>query len=323
LEENRSSLKKLLEEYGWAYPEEGERTALFLSFLAGSDGLSPEMTRGHLTGSVWILNRERDRALLTHHGKLDIWVQPGGHVEPGETVYQGARREMAEETGLAGTPLQGEILFDMDAHLIPARKDQPSHYHFDLRYLMEADSGEPLLITKESKDLKWIPLEEIPLYTRSESVLRMLRKSASFVSCPVFGEVKEGQTYEERVGIYSLIKEKGRVALMKTPRGYFLPGGRLEEGETHGECLTRELAEEAGWTVESGSFVGQAVLFDYAPNPGAYLKMKGFYYRAERNGTADEPIEDDHSVVWFSADEAVRKLKLPHQAWAVGKAFLS
>ncbi len=197
MEENWDRLMEQWERYGRTFPEERERIALFTSFLAGSDGLSPEMARGHLTGSVWILNRQRDRALLTHHGKLDIWVQPGGHVEPGETVYQGARREMAEETGLTGTPLQGEILFDMDAHLIPARKDQPSHYHFDLRYLMEADSGEPLLITKESKDLKWIPLEEIPLYTRSESVLRMLRKSTSYASCPVFGEVKEGQSEPE------------------------------------------------------------------------------------------------------------------------------
>lgn len=51
--------------------------------------------------SVTIINfDEAGRALLLKHRDTELWVAPGGAVEPGETPGDSALREMWEETGL-------------------------------------------------------------------------------------------------------------------------------------------------------------------------------------------------------------------------------
>jgi len=44
----------------------------------------------------WLLSRHRDR---------DTWETQGGHIEPGETPLEAARRELFEESGEVGVPL--------------------------------------------------------------------------------------------------------------------------------------------------------------------------------------------------------------------------
>ncbi|MDR1010766.1 MAG: NUDIX domain-containing protein, partial [Opitutaceae bacterium] len=55
---------------------------------------------GHLTGSAWIVDAERRRVLLTHHRKLDKWLQPGGHADGELDLASVAMREAREESGL-------------------------------------------------------------------------------------------------------------------------------------------------------------------------------------------------------------------------------
>jgi len=52
-------------------------------------------------------------------------------------------------------------IFDCDVHAIPARKDEPEHWHYDVRFLFEADDSEPLVVSEESKELAWVALEEV------------------------------------------------------------------------------------------------------------------------------------------------------------------
>ena len=70
--------------------------------------------------------------------------------------------------------------FDVDRHLIPARKTEPEHYHYDLRFMIEADPPEPLAISDESKDLAWVDLARVTLLNSEESMARMVRKTAGF-----------------------------------------------------------------------------------------------------------------------------------------------
>lgn len=131
---------------------------------------------GHITGSAMIVNKNKTKILLTHHHKLDKWLQLGGHSDGDSNPLNVALREAKEESGLQNISILSEDIFDVDAHEIPARKNEPTHIHYDIRFLFEADDSEQLTITSESKDLAWISLDDIERYTTEESVLRMVRK---------------------------------------------------------------------------------------------------------------------------------------------------
>jgi 8-oxo-dGTP pyrophosphatase MutT (NUDIX family) len=132
---------------------------------------------GHLTGSAWIVDRERKQTLLTHHHKLDKWLQLGGHADGELNPLAVALREAREESGLTRLRVVDTAIFDVDRHLIPARKTEPDHWHYDIRFMIEADSKEPFVVTDESHDLAWIEIVNMADYNAEESMLRMARKT--------------------------------------------------------------------------------------------------------------------------------------------------
>ncbi len=135
-------------------------------------------TPGHIVGSAWIVNHQRDHALLTHHLKLQRWLQLGGHSDGHPNTFDVALREGQEESGLTSIAPLNDQIFDIDIHSIPARGTEPEHLHFDLRFLFEADANEAFnRQEEESLGLRWIPLNQIQQYTQEEAVLRMVRKT--------------------------------------------------------------------------------------------------------------------------------------------------
>ena len=136
------------------------------------------LAAGHLTGSAWIVDAECTHALLTHHAKLGLWLQPGGHCDGDADVRRVAMREAQEETGLSEfVPLLEGVIFDVDAHELPARKGELAHVHYDVRFAFEADRSIPLQISAESRDLRWVPLDGIAGLNTDESVMRMVSKT--------------------------------------------------------------------------------------------------------------------------------------------------
>ena len=131
---------------------------------------------GHITGSAFIVNPRQTHTLLTHHRQLEKWLQLGGHSDGDPDTLNVALREAEEESGLKGIVAVSENIFDVDVHPIPERKGEPAHFHYDVRFLFQAEDTAPLIVSSESKDLAWIPLERITDYTTEESVLRMARK---------------------------------------------------------------------------------------------------------------------------------------------------
>lgn len=132
---------------------------------------------GHVTGSAWIVDLDRDYVLLTHHEKLDKWLQLGGHADGEPDILQVALREAREESGLeAISPISGKI-FDVDVHCIPTRGSEPAHLHHDVRFLLEADRSLRLRITPESRALVWVRLSEVTQLTGEASITRMVAKT--------------------------------------------------------------------------------------------------------------------------------------------------
>ena len=141
------------------------------------DCLERTLSIGHITGSGWILDLEREHVLLTHHDRLDKWLQLGGHADGDPNVLRVAMREAREESGIDEIRPIHEAIFDVDVHAIPARGTEPAHEHYDVRFLLEADRKQPLRITPESKALAWVKLADVVQLTRERSVLRMVEKS--------------------------------------------------------------------------------------------------------------------------------------------------
>ena len=132
---------------------------------------------GHLTGSAWIVSPDRKSVLLTHHGKLDKWLQLGGHADGDGDLAAVAMREAREESGLSLLAPVGRGLFDVDRHWIPGRGTEPGHWHHDLRFMIEADPAEALTISDESKDLAWVRVDGVTALNPEESMARMVRKT--------------------------------------------------------------------------------------------------------------------------------------------------
>ena len=163
-----------------------ERTVVEAFREISGDRLAYSRTRaaGHITGSAFVVNEERTHTLLVHHRSLGIWVQPGGHAD-GETDLRAvAEKELVEETGLTDYRLVADAIFDLDRHLIPSTVEVPSHYHYDVRYLVIASIHQPIRVSAESVDIRWVPFSGLEGVTGEESILRMVGKARGFRRAP-------------------------------------------------------------------------------------------------------------------------------------------
>ena len=161
---------------------EAEDLGRILDFVSRhSDPFDRRIVEGHLTGSAFVVSPAGDRVLLLRHRKLERWLQPGGHGDPGEAAGEAvALREAVEETGIAGLALHRSAPrpLDVDVHQIPARGDEPAHLHLDLRYLVVAPDGATLrLIPEESDDLRWFEWDALSGLDLDEGVVRALTKA--------------------------------------------------------------------------------------------------------------------------------------------------
>ncbi len=157
---------------------EAAMTSAMIAFVREhADCAERSLAVGHLTGSAWIVDAGRKRTLLTHHRKLDKWLQLGGHADGNLDLRSVAMLEAEEESGLTRLHPVSAALFDVDRHRIPARKSDPEHWHYDLRFMIEADLDDPFAISEESNDLAWVEIERMADYNPEESMMRMARKT--------------------------------------------------------------------------------------------------------------------------------------------------
>ncbi|WP_328927535.1 NUDIX hydrolase [Streptomyces sp. NBC_00190] len=154
------------------YEDQPELRDVYLEHLAAHpDGVYKPCEAGHITGSALVIDPERGRVLLTLHKKLGMWLQMGGHCEPGDaTLAEAALREAREESGIeSGLSLLPGGPVRLDRHPIPA----PCHWHLDVQYAALAPAGAVAEISEESLDLRWFPYEEVAAVADT-SVVRLL-----------------------------------------------------------------------------------------------------------------------------------------------------
>ncbi|MGY6521421.1 MAG: NUDIX hydrolase [Mongoliitalea sp.] len=176
---NRQTLRENLENYRTPFEEEAAAIKDFIDLTYDELAFRRERIQGHFTGSAWIVNKRRTHALMTLHRKLNRWLQLGGHADGNENLREVAMNEACEESGLTSLRLVDSGIFDVDRHIIPKKGEVPEHFHYDVRFLIEAEIDEPLVISEESKDLAWIPFDRVEDLTGgNSSILRMLEKTS-------------------------------------------------------------------------------------------------------------------------------------------------
>ena len=114
-----------------------------------TDPFNEHADRVHVTASAIVISDDGRRVLLHMHKRLNKWLQPGGHVDAGESGPQAALREVIEETGLPAT-LVGDELVHVDVHPGPRK-----HIHLDLRYRITSPNVMPKPPEGESQDVQW------------------------------------------------------------------------------------------------------------------------------------------------------------------------
>ncbi|MEM7275900.1 MAG: NUDIX domain-containing protein [Actinomycetota bacterium] len=134
-----------------------------------------ECLAGHLTGSAFVVDATGTRTLLLHHGKLGLWLQPGGHADGDGNLAAVALREAEEETGIEGLRVVVPAI-DIDIHAIPARPGEPAHLHHDLRFLVLAPPDAVVTISDESRDARWATVDD-PDIAGSEELTRAVTRA--------------------------------------------------------------------------------------------------------------------------------------------------
>jgi 8-oxo-dGTP pyrophosphatase MutT (NUDIX family) len=174
---HRNPILQLLKKLQPFNQEETQFKQQMIEFITQNpDCFERSLLIGHITGSAWIVDKSRQFTLLTHHRKLDKWFQTGGHCDGDSDVLNVAMKEAMEETGLTNIQTISNEIFDIDIHQIPERKGVPQHLHYDVRFLLEADINEPLIVSSESSDLAWVEISKVSQLNDSQSIMRMVFK---------------------------------------------------------------------------------------------------------------------------------------------------
>ena len=161
--------------------EENDKEIIIRCFDMSDDILSRDNNIMHITSSAFIVNKNRTKVLMVHHNIYNSWCWTGGHADGEENLLLVAINEAQEETGVKNIfPVSDDILsldiLPVFGH-IKKGKYISSHLHLSIAYLIEADDVEPLIVKPdENSAVKWIPIDEIELYSNEPHMMKIYNK---------------------------------------------------------------------------------------------------------------------------------------------------
>lgn len=148
----------------WHAPDPAQDTLrhAVLAFLAArADGCLRECAPGHVTGSALVLDHTGTRALLTLHPRFGRWLQLGGHCEPTDSdVVAATLREATEESGIEGLTID-PVMAALHVHPVTCSLGVPTR-HLDMQFIVRAPADAEIVVSDESLDLRWWPLDALP-----------------------------------------------------------------------------------------------------------------------------------------------------------------
>ncbi len=145
--------------------EEYDKEQMLRFMKCNENYLERENQIAHFTASMWTVNRERTKTLMVHHNLYNSWSWIGGHADGIEDLCSVALRELQEETGVKKARLVSEEIFSLETLTVNGHMRKgiwvPSHLHFNLTYLAEADESEALIVQEEENSaVQWWTFEE-------------------------------------------------------------------------------------------------------------------------------------------------------------------
>ena len=134
----------------------------YLGFLAArDDACVRECVPGHLTASAVVLDVTGEHVLLTLHPRVGRWLQLGGHCESHDrSLADAALREAREESGIADLTIERQPIH-LDVHPITCSLGEATR-HFDVRFLVRAQTSAEPVRSSESEDIRWWPVTALP-----------------------------------------------------------------------------------------------------------------------------------------------------------------
>jgi 8-oxo-dGTP diphosphatase len=116
------------------------------------------------------------RTLLIRRGSAPMegqWSIPGGMLELGESIVEGVRRELAEETGIEVRVLD---LIEVFERIIPGEGGRTRYHFVILDYLCEMVSGQAQAAS-DVTDVAWAREDELEKYSLTEIATRVIKRA--------------------------------------------------------------------------------------------------------------------------------------------------
>lgn len=161
---------------GWSAPDPDQkaRQEQYVEHLhARPDGCRKSCYPDHLTAGALVLSHDGDRVLLNLHRKARRWFAFGGHIEPEDaTLSAAALREGTEESGLPDLSVD-PVPVHLSLHEVGFCDPRGTVRHLDVRFLARLGAHTEPVVSDESLDLRWFPVDDVP--TDEPDMLDLIR----------------------------------------------------------------------------------------------------------------------------------------------------
>ncbi len=163
---NRQELIEKIKEYHPFNEQEEMDKALILNWIETQENaFFRDNTVAHMTASAWVVNKDRSKVLMVYHNIYNSWSWLGGHADGETDLLAVAIREVKEEAGISNVHPVSEEIFSLESLTVDGHVKRgryvSSHLHFNVTYLLEADSEEHVSVKEdENSSVAWFTPEE-------------------------------------------------------------------------------------------------------------------------------------------------------------------